>query len=113
MWGWSPQKPPQVPHTTIANVTVPALFVWGYLDNVTPVAPNQYPAIGSSTKVLVKIQCASHYMMWESSASTTWQGGPHKILRDAAVEWIKSEMYQGKSLGTFQVDANGNITGPF
>ena len=33
--------------------------------------------------------------------------------RALAVEWIKSETYQGKSLGTFQVDTNGNITGPF
>jgi hypothetical protein len=49
-------------------------------------------------------------MMWESSASATWQGGPHKILRDAAVEWITSETYQGKSNGTFEVDANGNIS---
>jgi pimeloyl-ACP methyl ester carboxylesterase len=104
VWGWSPKY-------TVPKVTVPALFLWGYLDNVTPnAALNQYPVIGSSKKVLVKIQCASHYMMWENSASATWQGGPHKILQDAVVEWITSETYQGKSLGTFQVDQNGNIT---
>jgi pimeloyl-ACP methyl ester carboxylesterase len=107
VWGWSPMY-------TVPNVTVPALFLWGYLDNIAPnQALDEYPAIGSSKKVLVKIACASHFMIWESSASASWPGGPHKVLQDAAVEWIKSETYQGKSLGTFQVDANGNITGPF
>ena len=94
---------------------MPALFLSGLLDTTAPTqtAINQYTAIGSSTKVLIKIACASHSMLWESSASPNWQGGPHATLRDAVVEWIKSETYQGATLGTFQVDANGNITGPF
>jgi hypothetical protein len=29
VWGWSPKY-------TVPKVTVPALFLWGYLDNVTP-----------------------------------------------------------------------------
>ena len=106
-WGWNRRTAP--------SVTVPALFLSGLLDTTAPTqtAINQYTAIGSSTKVLIKIACASHNMLWESSASANWQGGPHATLRDAVVEWITSETYQGKSKGTFQVDANGNITGPF
>jgi hypothetical protein len=107
VWGWSPIY-------TVPKVTVPALFLLGNLDNVTPnAALNQYPKIGSSKKVLVRIACASHYMMWESSPSSNWPGGPHATLRDAVVEWIKSETYQGATLGIFKVDQNGNITGPF
>jgi pimeloyl-ACP methyl ester carboxylesterase len=126
VWGWNPDwigpgNPGGVPGigilypATFPELTLPALFLSGLSDTTVPTATvePQYNGIGSSKKVLVKISCASHLMMWETSASASWPGGPHKILRDAAVEWIKSETYQGKSLGTFQVDTNGNITGPF
>jgi hypothetical protein len=118
VWGWHPDwtDPKGIRYSsTFPDFTVPALFLSGLSDKTvpTPVVEPQYNGIGSSTKVLVKIACASHLMMWETSPSATWQGGPHATLRDAVVEWIKSQTYQGKSQGTFQVDSNGNITGPF
>jgi pimeloyl-ACP methyl ester carboxylesterase len=118
-WGWNPDWTDPNNGTfypgTFPQFTVPALFLSGLSDKTVPTATvePQYNGIGSSTKVLVEIACASHLLMWETSPSATWQGGPHKILRDAATEWIKSQTYRGATLGTFQVDANGNITGPF
>jgi pimeloyl-ACP methyl ester carboxylesterase len=118
VWGWHPDwvgPDGTLYPATFPELTLPALFLSGLSDKTVPTATvePQYNGIGSSTKVLVEIACASHLLMWETSPSATWQGGPHKILRDAAIEWIKSQTYRGATLGTFQVDANGNITGPF
>jgi pimeloyl-ACP methyl ester carboxylesterase len=87
---------------TAPYATVPTLFLSGLGDTIAPhqSALTQYGNIGSSSKVLVNISCASQYLMWETSPSANWPGGPHAILRNAAIEWIKFETYQGKSRGT-------------
>ena len=105
VWGWNA--------TTAQAVTVPTLILAGLRDLTVPPAraTEIYNALGSKTKVLIRIVCASHYVNWEGSTSPTW-GGPHATLQDAVIQWITSEMYRGATRGIFQVNPDGSIDGP-
>jgi hypothetical protein len=103
-WGWNPDQ-----HQA-SRVTVPALVLTGLLDTtVLPATEVQlYNDLGSEKKVLIKVDGASRFMVWEGSTSPTWRG-PHATLQDAAVQWITSETYQGATRGTFEVHGDGRI----
>ncbi len=106
-WGW---------YTAVAQaVTVPTMTISGLRDTTVPTATMMqlHNDLGSTNKVLVKIDCASHFSVWESSSSPTWPGGPHVAVQNAAIEWLRHETYQGSAAGTFQVNSNGTIDGPF
>jgi hypothetical protein len=55
-------------------------------------------------KVLVEVECASHALLWEGSA--TW-AGPHTTFKEALIEWIKNGKFQGKDSGSFIVNESG------
>jgi pimeloyl-ACP methyl ester carboxylesterase len=105
-WGWNPQQ------RQAARVTVPALVLTGLLDtNVLPATEVQlFNDLGSEKKVLIKVDGASHFMVWEGSTSPTWRG-PHETLQDAVAQWVTCESYWGSTTGTFQVHADGTIEG--
>ena len=87
----------------------------GLRDNQNPTAKQEkiYNNLGSSSKVLIKIDCASHNALWEGSASSSGWKGPHATLHDAAVQWITAGTFQTATKGTFWVSSAGAITGPF
>jgi len=77
-----------------------------------------------ASKVLVKVDCASHALLWEGCsgpncttppASGTLYGGtpgepwagPHATLKAALIEWIKSGTFNGAANGSFTVNQSG------
>jgi len=101
--------------TTAANVSVPTLVMSGLRDNQNP-TPKQvkiYNSLASSSKVLIKIDCASHQALWEGTASSSGWKGPHATLHDAAVQWITAGTYHSATKGVFTVSSAGAIAGPF
>ncbi|MCI0408684.1 MAG: alpha/beta hydrolase, partial [Acidobacteria bacterium] len=106
-WGWNPEQ-----HQA-SLVTVPVLNLTGLRDTTVPpaIATQIYNDLGSDNKVLIRIDCASHFLHWEGSTSPTWSG-PHATLQDAVVQWITAETYRGATRGTFQVRSDGSIEGP-
>ena len=92
----------------VQTLTVPTLIATGLRDNVNPTAKEEalFDALGSASKVLVRIACATHQALWEGSDSLHWKG-PHATLQDAAVEWITAGTFQRRENGTFTVDSAG------
>jgi len=104
IWGWN--------GTVAHQVTVPTLVLSGLRDTTAPTATEVqlYNDLGSEKKVLIKLDGASHFMVWEGSSSPIWKG-PHETLQDAVVQWITCESYFGSTEGTFHVRADGSIEG--
>ncbi len=122
-WGPSPEKPTggvrRAPTATLSGwdavaaskVQAPTLIMSGKFDNQNP-TPRQeriYRNLGSSSRVLIKIDCATHFALWEGSTSSPWKG-PHATLHDAAVQWITSKTFAGAGKGIFSVSSVGAIT---
>jgi pimeloyl-ACP methyl ester carboxylesterase len=97
------------------KVQVPTLILTGKFDNQNPTPKQQkiYDNLQSSSKVLIKIDCATHFALFEGSTlSTDWKG-PHATVHDAAVQWITSGTFHTASKGVFTVSSTGAIAGPF
>lgn len=101
--------------TTAAKVQVPTLVMSGLRDNQNPTPKQEkiYNNLASSSKVLIKIDCASHNALWEGTASSSGWKGPHATLQDAAVQWITSGTFHTANKGIFTVSSAGAIAGPF
>jgi pimeloyl-ACP methyl ester carboxylesterase len=104
VWGWDRER--------AATVTLPALVITGLLDLQNPYAREVrlFNDLGSGNKVLIKIACASHQALWEGTTTATWEGGPHRSIKEALVEWITSNTFRGVHRGSFQISATGSIT---
>jgi pimeloyl-ACP methyl ester carboxylesterase len=102
-WGWDNARAP--------SVTLPALVITGLLDRTNPSEREVrlFQDLGSASKVLIKIACASHQALWEGSTTAGW-GGPHESIRDALVEWIKSGTFEGTDRGSFLINADGSTS---
>jgi hypothetical protein len=102
-WGWNSER--------ASSITLPALVITGLLDTTNrPEKEVQlFEDLGSGSKVLIKIACASHQALWEGSTTPGW-GGPHESIREALVEWIRSGTFQGVDRGSFQVNADGSTS---
>lgn len=109
-WGWN--------ETTAAKGgvlggTVPVLIVYGEHDktvNTTPPSTNPefnlsvpalYNAITGTKKLMVKMACASHSVVWEIQ---------HKNLHNLSKHWLKHLTVDGKTTGVFEMDLNGAIS---
>ncbi|MCZ0987922.1 alpha/beta fold hydrolase [Streptomyces diastatochromogenes] len=114
-------------NSTVAHQqTTPSLVIDG-LDDTTPMATPAdsralYDSLGTSKKVLVQVQCASHAMLWEgcsgprctprtgkpygTAAGRVWPG-PHATAQAAITEWIKNGTFTGATNGRFTVDESG------
>jgi pimeloyl-ACP methyl ester carboxylesterase len=88
--GWTPDM--------AAGLTAPVLVFVGEFDNPEG-RRSVYEQAGSSDKVYVQIDCASHFVLWEK--------GRHQ-LHQASIEWLRDGTYQGATTGTFHIDAEGN-----
>jgi len=106
------------------NVQVPTLILTGKFDNQNPTLKQQkiYDHLQSSSKVLIKMDCATHFALFEGSTLSKHWKGAHETVHDAAVQWITSGVFTwttrtGKLMtakkGTLIVDSEGFITGPF
>jgi pimeloyl-ACP methyl ester carboxylesterase len=108
-YGWNPR--------VAGQLSKPTLVMQGLKDGVLPTGPGTGQAIYEAlhkalpespvNKVLVKVQCASHALLWEGSAS--W-AGPHTTFKEALIEWIKKGTFKDASSGSFIVNASGVVS---
>lgn len=103
-WGWNP--------TTAANVKNPALIIQGVLDKARSVSgsTDTYNSLGSTDKVLLRIDCASHPAQWEGSTHPSGWAGPAAVVQDAAVQWLKTGTYRGATTGIYHAKVDDTIT---
>jgi pimeloyl-ACP methyl ester carboxylesterase len=108
-YGWNPQ--------VAGQLSKPTLVMQGLNDGILPTGPFPGqagpgtgraiydalyktlalpPGVPMPNKVLVEVECASHALVWEGSA--TW-AGPHATLKAALIDWIKSETFNGAKNG--------------
>jgi len=90
-WGWNV--------ATEALITAPSLFIAGDADFAQS-RINLYNDVGSDSKVLIKVTCATHFMLWEKQ---------HKILHETSKEWFTHGSINGVTNGQLLVDEDGKI----
>jgi len=100
LWGWNV--------TTASRLSVPVLIIVGKLDLVVRQFPdfpnsfiNLYETIPHSHKLLFKVDCAGHYMVWE---------GQRRVLHHISKEWLKHGAVDERTTDIFSVDTDGRIT---
>jgi len=99
LWGWN--------SSTASRIAVPALIIYGEFDTTalippqtTNASPLLYDAISQSNKLLFKVQCAGHFMVWERQ---------RRVLHHISKEWLKHGAVEGFTNGSFFVDTEGNL----
>lgn len=101
-WGWNSTTVKL--DGTLGN-KVPVCIVYGEHDTqaVTPFVSVQalFDNIPGPRKLLFKVACASHQMVWERQA---------KVLHDFSKQWLKRGAVDGFTSGSFFVDTEGNLS---
>ena len=101
LWGWTP--------TTVAfdgtlGGSVPVLIIYGELDTQVAVSPFSVPALYNAIpgdhKLLFKVACTGHFMVWESQ---------RRVLHNISKQWLKHGAVEGFTTGSFFVDTEGTI----
>lgn len=89
-WGWNEDY--------AAKVSAPTLIMTGRQDGLLPAAHALYSDLtGTENKVLVTMECATHFAVWEASQ--------YRFLHEASREWLTSGEFRGQTQGTFTADA--------
>lgn len=93
-WGWNA--------TSAADIQAPTLIIRGALDTQIPEATSRelYADLTAPNKVLARIACASHFMLWEMQ---------HGLLYRFSAEWLRSGTFGGSRRGVFSVDMQGTV----
>ena len=97
VWGWN--------RTTAARISVPMLIIVGEFDRqVEALAPHAvdslYNTVPGANKLLFKVQCAGHFMVWERQ---------RRVLHHISKEWLKHGAVDEQTTGVFFVDTEGVI----
>jgi len=82
----------------------PVLIISGEFDNVVPIATETLPLYndyGTSQKVHVTVQCASHFMPFEGQA---------RNLHELSLYYLRHGTVDGVSHGRFYMDTTGTLT---
>jgi len=119
------------------QLSKPTLVIQGLKDGVLPTGTvtgkTIYEALTAApNKVLVKVECASHALLWEGCGqgmatlparcmptsgsrpygqevgNDPW-AGPHSTFKAALIEWITKGTFNGKSNGSFTVNQSGVV----
>jgi len=94
--------------TQAAAIQLPVLVLDGMLDTIgKPV--ELHAALGSTQKVLVRIDCGSHSVFWEGSTDPSGWAGPHVTARDAVIEWFAKGTFRGATSGSFRAGVDGAV----
>jgi len=95
LWGWNAG--------TAAQVPVPVLVIAGEHDagaGGVQKLPELYDTLPNPHKMWFKVQCAGHFMVWESQ---------RKVLHHISKEWLTNGAVEGFTTGRFFVDTEGVI----
>jgi pimeloyl-ACP methyl ester carboxylesterase len=107
-WGWNSTT---VPLDGILGSDVPVLIIYGDLDSTvnTPAnlgllhfsVPALYDAIPGAHKLMFRIACAGHQIVWERQA---------KVVHRMSKQWLKDGTVEGLAKGSFFLDEDGVLT---
>ncbi len=94
-WGWNREYATQV--------QTPTLILVGEQDSLLEPDRQLYEDLtGTKNKVLVEMECATHFAVWETTQ--------YKLLHDASLEWLDQGTFRGSAAGRFT--AGASRTGP-
>ena len=88
-WGWNSD--------TAAMIKAPSLLIAGEFD-LSEGRTFLYEDLGSYRKVFIKVDCASHFMVWENQ---------HRVLLETSKEWFLHGSLNGIKHGVLTYDTNG------
>lgn len=91
-WGWNA--------ATAAGLRQPTLVMVGANDRLLAANRDLYRDLGSETKVLVEISCASHFAQWEMQRHLL-----HRLSR----EWLECATVENQAHGMFHADNVGRL----
>ncbi|MFB7611335.1 alpha/beta fold hydrolase [Streptomyces gardneri] len=109
-WGWNNTTAAQ---GGVLGGSVPVLMAYGEYDrqvNTSPPNPDPefnfsvpalYDAVAGPHKLMVKLACAGHSLVWELQ---------HKNVHNLSKHWLKHLKVDGKTHGVFDMDTDGNIS---
>lgn len=83
------------------RLVTPALMVVGEQDSLLPYVRDMYDVAPAAEKMLVNMECATHFAVWETTQ--------HRFLHEASEDWLTSGQLQGERTGVFRVHANGAL----
>ena len=83
---------------------MPVLIIYGELDTQVAASPFSLPALYNAIpgdhKLLFRVACTGHYMIWESQ---------RRVLHHISKQWLKHGAVEGFTTGSFFVDTEGTI----
>ena len=86
-WGWNREY--------AAKVRAPTMIVVGEQDNPDARGRLHADLTGAAAKVLVTMDCATHFAVWEATQ--------YKFMHRASLEWLTDGTYRGQSNGIYRV----------
>lgn len=87
-----------------ARITVPTLIMRGEFDTGQGGLQHMaelYDLIGNPNKLRFTVQCAGHFMAWETQ---------RRVVHHISKKWIKHMRVDGFEQGEFFVDTKGTLT---
>ncbi len=90
-WGWNKEY--------ATKVEAPTLILVGQQDNPQSRDVLYDDLTGTDSKVLVTMECATHFAVWERSQ--------YKFMHEASLEWLESGTFRENRQGRFTVGYNG------
>ena len=101
LWGWNSNT---VPLDGTLGGSVPVLIIYGEHDTQVAAPPFSVPELYSKipgvNKLMFKVACAGHFMVWESQ---------RRVLHHISKQWLKHGEVEGFTSGSFFVDTEGTI----
>lgn len=87
--------------TLAARIAAPTLILAGRQDGLLPAAEALYPDLtGTDNKVLVTMECATHFAVWEATQ--------YKQMHEASLEWLSFGEFRGQRQGSLVLEAADN-----
>ena len=91
-WGWDEEA--------AAKISNPTLILIGEQDGLLLGAASLYgDRSGIRNKAIIRMECATHFAVWEASQ--------YKFMQEASLEWLNEGTYRGNSIGEFKVAYGG------
>lgn len=101
LWGWNNTT---AQFDLTLGGSVPVLIIFGQHDRQVATPPFSatalYDIIPGASKLMFKVECAGHFMVWERQ---------RRVLHHISKEWLEHGAVEGFTSGTFFVDTEGNI----
>jgi pimeloyl-ACP methyl ester carboxylesterase len=89
-WGWNRQA--------AQRIDIPVLIMIGVYDDLLPSNRALYADLATPNKMMLEIDCGSHFMVWETQ---------HRILHEGSRSFLAGGGFRGETRGRFVIDHAG------